>query len=325
MNYLTDKQMREAAPPFDFDNTMLGTYRLCDRRFYWFWRGVEQKIRPAYFAFGTAWQGALEAWYLSEGNQVERFEKAAAVAKQIFQNEAPMPDKTNNIDNLLSLLMWYTLSFPAEHWKIIPNAGHMELGFKFPLQGTPYFLTGAIDGYIQWEPHGFLTLENKTTGMAIGGQGSTYMKQWRLTGQVMQYFWALSQLLGKLPFGVLMNCASKRITLKEIDAFRKYETIPDGLFCRDLVPHSERDLIEFERSKAYEIQRIHRSWHEWCWPRTTEGRICAGGTGFGACPYFILCVSDLDPEEVENPGAFEGLTWRTESWEPWKRGRRGGE
>lgn len=321
MIYHTDKEMRLADPPTTFDNTMLSTFRLCPRKFYWFWRGVEQTQRPAYFAFGTAWQLGLEAWYLTEGDQPVRFEAAAKAARQFFLDEGVIPDDMNNIDKLTWLLMWYTLQYPTEFWRPIPNEGHIELGFRIPLRGTPYYLAGAIDGYISWEPHGFLELENKTTGMAIGGQVSSYMRQWKCSTQVTQYFWALTQILGDLPFGVLMNCASKRITKKDVDLFKNTGAIPEGLFIRDLQKRSARDLEEFESHKLKEIQDLYSNWADWTWPFTTEGRLCAGGTGFGRCPYFILCTSDFYPEEIPNPTSFEGLSWRTESWEPWKRGR----
>jgi hypothetical protein len=321
MNFLTDNQMRFADPPLVFDNTMFGTYRSCPRKFYWFWRGVEAKARPAYFGFGTAWQETLGVWYLTEGSPAARFEAAIAKAKQIFQDEAVVPDKTNNLDNLITLFMWYTLNFPTEHWKVIPNGDQMELGFKLPLRGTPFYLAGAIDGYINWTPHGVLELENKTTGLSLGGTSSSYMRQWKLSTQVTQYYWALTQIIGERPFGVLMNCASKRISDKAIREFKTSGTIPSDLFCRDLQHRSDRELDEFETDKLVEILQIHRSWSDWWWPKTVDGRQCAGGMGFSQCPYFGLCISDFYPSEIEDPTKFENLAWRTEPWEPWKRGR----
>lgn len=321
MIYPSDKEMRLAEPPIIFDNTMFSTYRSCPRKFYWFWRGLEQRDRPAYFAFGTAWQEALGVWYLTDGPNEVKFAAAVAKAKQVFLDEAVNQDKQNSIDNLTTLLMFYTLMFPKEHWSVIPNGDQMELGFKLPLRGTPFCLAGAIDGYINWEPHGLLELENKTTGLGIGGPNSSYMRQWKLSTQVTQYYWALAQIIGKRPFGVLMNCVSKQVTDKGVREFKSSGQLPTNLFCRDLQHRSDRELDEFEQDKLVEILQLYRSWEDWWWPKTTDGRQCAGGMGFSQCPYFILCVSDFFPEEIEDPSRFENLAWRTEPWEPWKRGR----
>jgi hypothetical protein len=262
----------------------------------------------------------MEAWYLAEGEDKVRYEKAMAAAIEIFQADASVSDKTNSLENFRWLLMWYILEFPSEHWKVISNRGHMELGFSLPLRGTPWYLAGAIDGYISWEPYGLLTLENKTTGMSLGGQNGSYMRQWRLSSQVTQYYWGLSRILGQVPFGVLMNCVSKRITDKSIAEFKSSYHYPKDLFIRDLQKRSARELDEFELSKVYEIMTIQNHWADWIWPKTTDGRFCTGGTGFSACQYFILCNSDLSLSEIENPASFEGLKWRDSLWQPWKRG-----
>jgi hypothetical protein len=318
--YKTDIEMHLTDPPQDYDNTMFSMFRTCHRRLYWFLRGVESKIRPAYFAFGTAWQLGQEAWYLTEGTTSTRLEAAIHTASKHWNDSGAVPDTTNSLEKLQYLLIWYSITYPTEHWSIVPNRNAMELGFRLPLKGTPYFLTGALDGYLSWSPHGMLDLENKTTGLHIGGQNSAYMRQWSFSTQVTQYFWALGQVLGKMPFGILMNIASKRFGAKEMLSFKQNLTIPENVFCRNLEKRSARDLEEFELNKITEILQIQACWEQRWWTKTTDGRVCVGGMGYAACPYLVLCNSDFYPEEIENPANFEGLTWRKEAWEPWKRG-----
>ena len=317
--YLSDEEMREADPPIKYDNTMLSLYGgECNRKFYLFWRGLDYLVEPPYFTFGRAWDKGLAGWYVTPGGIEVRLMAAIKAAEKEWTDSGCVPDKTNNWENLKYLLMFYAIEYSSESWKVIAPRGQMELGFEFPLRDTGWYLTGAIDGYISWSPHGLLNLENKTSGVALNDR---YLDQWSYSTQVTQYHWGLTKLLGEEPFGTLMNCAYKRLSQKAKDAFRQVGDIPEGIFARNLEKRSAFQLEEYERACMRIIEQIHTEWTRWEWHKTRWQFNCAGGIGKAPCPYRRLCLVDIEPWKMSNAQLLgSGLKWRTEEWEPWKRG-----
>ena len=315
----TDEQMRDEGCPTRFDNTMLtGFDSECRRKFYLFWRGLDYEIRPAYFSFGTAWDKGLGAFYTTKGDVGFRLEAAFKAATLSWEASGSPPDNTNSLENLQFLLTFYAIDYETEQWQVIAPGGEMELGFVFPLRDTKYELAGAMDGYIEWKGLGLLHLENKTSGMPLNDR---YMAQWDFSPQLKQYHWGLWQLLGEEPFGTLMNCAHKKLTIKAKDAFRNEGDVPEGCFGRYLVKKSGTEIEQFEVDCLRIIEEMEIEWERWEWRKTRWQFNCVGGMGKSPCPYKRLCITDALPWEMsEQQLCGPGLAWRKEIWEPWKRG-----
>lgn len=304
--------------PTSFDNTMLTQFASCQRKFYLFNLGLEAKETPSYFTFGRVWQEALEAWYTTEGDIVTRLGAAYSKADKQWQDAGSPNLGKDNLENMKFMLTMYAIEYETEPWKLATANGKMELGFQFPLKGTPWMLSGAIDGYLEWKPYGFLVLEGKTSGVPLGDH---YMAQWGFSSQVTQYFWGLTQLLGEAPFGVLMNCAWKGVSDKAKAAFHKSFDVPEGIFARNLEKRSAFRLSEFERDTILLIEDINREFDRNCWPKTKSTIECAGGIGKSPCAFRRLCLSDIDPWEMPNEQLLgNDLKFRDSAWEPWKRG-----
>lgn len=304
--------------PISFDNTMLSTFASCQRKFYLFWLGLEQKETPGYFTFGRVWQSALEKWYMTKGDVGYRLGEAIVLAERLWQDSGSPNGARDNIENLKFMLTLYAIEYETELWEIVLHGEKMELGFEFPLEGTPWFLSGAIDGYIQWKTYGKLVLEDKTSGVSLG---DSYMAQWGFSSQVTQYYWGLTQLMGEPPFGVLMNCAWKGVSEKAKAAFRTKLDVPEGVFARNLEKRSEFKMKEFEATTRIQIEDIYREFDRMVWPKTKNAIECVGGIGKSPCAFRRICLADSYPWDMSDEQLLgSDLKIRDGLWEPWKRG-----
>lgn len=304
-----DKSMREEGPPLTFDNTMRGTFRSCPRKFYWFWRGLDYATTPPYFTFGRAWQAILDKWYTPQVTQsmspteiYAKMEDALEAGRQVWAEDGAIGSGVNTIENLEELFKHYVGTYPVEPFVVVGA----EKGWEWPIAGTPYFLGGSLDDYVQWQPYGYLIMENKTSGVYLNDQ---YIRGWSFAQQVSQYIWYLTQLKGDEVFGCLMNMACKRIPKKKT---------PDALFARNLETRDPFELEEFIESTLLDIKDIEREWERWKWQKTVNQIECVGGIGKSPCLFQGLCQAKAKPWELD-PLAYAGIKWREEKWEPWLR------
>ena len=309
---LTDKEFRENEPPLTYDNTMRTIFRSCPRKLYWFLRGLDYVSIPPYFTFGKAWQVVLDNWYnpqvetgMSPDQIYTHGEAALEKGREVWEKDGAIGNGINTWENFKALFSYYMATYPFEPFKVIG----MEQGWEWPLEGTPYFLGGSLDGYIEWEPYGLLLLENKTAGVYLGDQ---YIRQYSFSSQITQYIWYLTQLHGEEVFGCLVNMACKRIPKKKV---------PENLFARDLQKRSPFQLEEFEQDILLVIKDVEREWDRWIWPKTEDIINCVGGIGKASCLFQNLCLAEAKPWELD-PFAYEGIGIREGPWEPWKRSRK---
>ena len=320
---LSDKQLKESPPPTTWDNTMRIQLIECPRKIYYFLRGYDYKIKPAYFGFGSAWHEILNTWYTlgvaGKYSQEERmkskecYEEAKGIALAtgliLYDKEAAGGLADNSRENLISLWHAYTISYPSEPWKLIPNGG--ELGWIWPMPKSPftlaqeYSLGGSLDGRITWEPYGTLILENKTFG---GWLGDFYIDSFYFSPQVSGYIWYDTNLQGSPTFGALINMASKKTS--------KAGATPK--FSRSLQRRSQKDLDEFILAFQYDLLRFEFFWSSWTWPKTANPTNCTGGLGKTSCLFKPLCKTQARLEDLD-PLTFPNISHRASPWEPWKR------
>lgn len=312
---MTDAELRAQGPPTHLDNTLRCQLQNCARKFYWFSRGVKPRDEPVYFTFGRIWGELLNFWYTDKerpsDNSIPHLysfgvDHCLPKAERMWQDEGTVGAGVNSWEVMERLFKLYITAYPVEDFNYIGA----EQGWEWPLEGTPYFLAGALDGYAEWPGYGMIAVEHKTTGVYLG---DNYIRQWKFSPQVTIYLWYLEQLLGEPPFGCLMNLATKRLP-KTKD--------PEMPFARPLERRSPQELAEFVADVKKNFEELESRWESWHWPKTVNPIECAGGIGKAPCTFQPLCLTDSNIEEIE-PEHYSELQVTSKKWCPWKRGEKG--
>lgn len=309
---MEDWELREKGPPLEVDNTILGNWVGCKRGTYWFLRGLDYKIVPAYFVFGRAFGAAVNVWHGLEGKGVafrERLVASLAAARKIWLEESPVEGRSDTWENFKETMREYAEYYGEEEgWKVAYGGEGGEKGFLVPLPGAPEGVSygGAIDALIVWKPYGTLLREDKTTGAWVN-QG--YMSQWDHASQVTGYIWGVGSIVGELPHGAYMNVAGKRARKDKSERFQRY-----------LVQKTEDQIERFVAETARLVEELWKEWDCWTWDKTgNRNQInCTGGLGRSPCLYRFLCALDVDPWEEGGEFRFDEFSWR-EEWAPWER------
>ena len=307
---MRDEELRAAGPPNTFDNTLLTGWQKCHRQTYWFLRRLTTQRTPSYFIYGRAWGVTLNKWHSTEGENKEiRVTKALLAGRKVWDSE-PIEIYENRPNDtwqgLEAMFEWYVEAYGEEEpWRQIGD----EVGFRFPIPNTTLFYGGSLDAYIEWEPYGVMSREDKAPGSYLT-QG--YRDQWSHVSQISGYLWALHQLVEK-PFGVMMNISSKRP--------RKDNLLRFG---RDLQTRSEWRIAEFMKDTVAMCDEFRREWDKggWLWAKTGERDpyACSGGPGLSPCIYKSLCLQEMLPWEMEEKYNFtEQFRWSKRKWTPWNR------
>ena len=311
----TDTELRSAPFPDTFDNTMRVMAATCPRKFYWFLRGYDYSETPAYFTWGKAWHEILRIWYSStedhdgDPNSPEFWNtvaKAVAAGQEMWDSEGGIDYRLNNRAALLAIFKAYVEQYPREPWKMVAEGD--ERGWVWPVEGTPYYLAGSIDLYVEWPGYGFMPLENKSAG---GYLSDSYVQQWDFSTQVSGYTWYATQLHGEDCFGTLVNMATKNIPGPRAN----WTT---ARFQRSLQRRSPFQLEEYIEDFLWDIENLQRCWDQWRWPKTSDVVNCAGGTGKAPCLFRPLCNLDQHFTQTD-PLMFRGISLREEEWKPWER------
>jgi hypothetical protein len=314
---MNDTELQESPFPVTWDNTMRQLAVSCPRKLYFFLRGFDYPAttRPAFFAWGSAWEEILATWY-SGGPAITEpgtaaYQTQAYLALQMgleLWDSAAIEDKgVNKRASLEPIWRSYLETYPVEPWTLVE--GGAEAGWTFPLAGTPYYLGGSLDGFIDFPPYGKMILENKTDG---GYLSDNYVESWSFSPQILGYIWYGRKILGADVYGALVNLATKNLP-----GPRSKWTTPR--FKRSIVRPSDQRLAEFEEHAAWHIDKIKRDhWDAWYWPQSLDKNQCCGGIGLSPCLFKPLCVSGL-PLNALNVLDFPTISERSGPWQPWLR------
>lgn len=311
---MTNDELEESEFPKIWDNTMRTTGTpSCVRKLYWFLRGYDYADTPNFFAWGRAWHEMQRIWHTApaeakatEADALFVAGEAIAAGQNLWDEEGAEDSGNTRRSSLETIFDAYVEEFPSEPWKVVE--GGDERGWVWPIEGTPYFLAGAIDLYIDWPGYKIIPLENKTSGSYLG---DSYISQWTFSTQISQYIWGASQTRGEKVFGCLVNMATKNIPGPKSN----WKT---PRFVRSLETRSDYQLKEFIQTILWDIEYFKECWNNWFFPKTSDQVNCSGGVGKSPCLFKPVCLVDAPPEEVD-PLNFHGITLRKEAWEPWKR------
>ena len=302
--------------PKTWDNTMRVQAQECPRKWYWFMRRYDYLTIPGYFVWGQAWGEMQTYWYQQPYEIISdplcdqyylQQEKACRAGEAHWDSISPIEKGLNKRATLRPIFENYLLENPSEPWKYVPLGA--EAGWQYPLPGTPYYLGGAFDGYVEWPNHGFLVKEDKTSGDYIS---DSYKLGWEFSPQVTGYIWYLTQIHGNDVKGCLMN-----LVTKHMPGPRSQWSTPRT--ARTIVTKTKWQLDEFIQDAAFQITRFEDEfWNNEYFPKTTQHMNCTGGAGKAPCLFRMICRSDADFRKTD-PSVFEGIVELDDVWEPWKR------
>lgn len=312
---MTNDELIARGFPLTWDNTMRVCASRCKRKMYFFLRRFDYRTKPLYFTFGSAWGVMLMKWYegprevINKPGTVDynvRKEACVQLGREYFNNNAWGTDQVHNPNTLETLFRNYLREHPTSQWWLIE--GGTEVGFEWPIAGTPYSYAGALDGLIEWPRYGILSLENKTMGDYLGDNVlSRYSFSTQITGQA----WYLYQLRGEMPYGVLVN-----VVTKKIPGPRSNWKTPRTAWLP--IRKSKYHLERFIDDLLWDIEDFARCWESWHFPMTADEIECCGGTGKAPCVFKPACLAKGDYRELDM-STFSGIIEKDDRWEPWKR------
>lgn len=173
----------------DFDYTMMSTYQICQRRYYYrHVEGLVPKRRATPLEFGGWIHKALDEWFVSKDP-----DKAVEVFNSGYKEDLEADDKRTN-----KLGEWIIRNY-HETYKDQPMelvAGEREFTQKLPNGNN---LIGRIDKIVKWNG-GLWLMDHKTTS-SLGAQ---FFKMAEPNMQFTGYAWAAKQL-GYEVIGVLLD------------------------------------------------------------------------------------------------------------------------
>ncbi len=294
--------------PLTWDNSMRSLGKSCARKLYFFLKGYETKSSKSYLVWGSAWHKIMDTWYKSTEQSEQKFIDSLKEGINYYDDNIgeQEPSRLDTRDNLVTAFRYYVERYEADPFKLVEGAS--EQGFQWPLQGTDYFYAGSMDGYIEWNPYGFLVLEHKTTSEYLS---DSFIGQWEFSPQVTGYHWYLSKIHEDV-YGVLVNMITK-----QIPSAKSNWTTPR--VHRVLVRKTEEQLQEFEDAVIRDINYFKSCYDNEIWDKTTDARNCVGGPGKSACPFKRICATPIDFRNVDL-SIYDHLCMREEKWAPWKRG-----
>lgn len=304
----------QATDRFD-DNTRIGTYKDCPRRFFlrhvMSWRGEGTAIP---LVFGLSWHAGMDqVWTHANHLPKDQLVQAAMAAfAETWESEGLSIQL--DVDQQAAFLprtpqiaeeMYH--AYINDRWNVLSNCTLLaaEQPFAVPMPGlTKSWYAGRLDKVIEYNGQK-LVIEHKTTAIykKDGGFQSSYIEGWYSDAQVKGYQFGAGLYYPGLT-QIWVDCALVHKTVH--NAFRfvpvshSFPLIKEWLSdTQEWVARIEMDELKFQRSGHLTAG---------CFPKNENA--CYGK--FGACGYLDICrtTSDVAAGAEPPPG------YIVEKWSP---------
>lgn len=286
------------------DNTMLGSYKECPRRFQlrhvlgWRSEGTSLPL-----SFGLSWHESMDqVWqYAKKLPQRELHELASLKFLESWEEQGlPTQLTVEDIEKLsprTPLVASEMLhKYIESRWKMLQEAELIacEQPFAVPIPESTAWYVGRLDKVVRYNGQ-VLVVEHKTTTeyKKDGGFKTAYVEGWYSDSQVKGY-----QYGGGLFFGTEQVWVDAALVHKSVHD--KFRLVP--------VAHQHPLLLEWLGDTRDWNNRIERDLARSYFPKNENS--CYGK--FGACPFLDICRTTADPAKLTEPPAGYVL----ERWEP---------
>jgi hypothetical protein len=295
--------------PEYFSASSLSDAQNCERLWaYHYLRRLRPRVRSIHLIAGGAFAAGTEAyrryWYSHVGDHEGALASAFQAAADAWGDYVPPFPTNKSFDRIVSAIdTYFTSWYPAATDPVQPYqfpAGQLgiECSFAVPLDilhpetGKPLLIAGRADMLGVFQNQLFLVDEKTTTQL-----GASWGTKWDLRGQFSLYCWAVGEVFGQRPAGVIVRGISflkDRCDTAEVIAYR-----PDWL------------LMQWLEKTRHLIQRLIDVWRTaYALPAFDDA--C---TNYGGCSFLSACTKQ-DPE----PWLAQDFEQRDRLAPPWVRG-----
>lgn len=270
-----------------FDNTMLSTFRLCPRKF--FFRMVHHLVpkdeRNFVPAFGIAGHEALATWF--KGGDEPAAIKSFVDSWLPFEGQDPSGKRC--MLRGTTLISQYIKNYPRETEAVsFPNPDMVEVGFTASL--GRYLYCGRMDGIAQWTMgvEGLVVVEHKFSS----SKGFLCINP---NAQLDGYIWGAEQITGEKVIGALFD-----------QIYHVNKTISSNEFIRELTARSDEDIEWWKLDTIEWMDAVNLCAERSIWPRNTAS--C--GAFMRECEYIRLCRGgSLSEQDSIMETLFESKKW----------------
>ncbi len=241
-----------------FDNTMLSTFKLCPKKFYYRMVKHLNPIKSENYKaeYGVAFHKAMDVWYTTKDK--DKSTKAFINSWLPFEGM----DNTNlrNVVNGIKLINEYIEIYKNEPFTV----KEVEINFTVELDKV-YMYHGKCDGLVEYNDGNLYILEHKTS--AAKGYLSTNPNH-----QIDGYIFGVNQITHSKVKGCIFN--------------QVYLAKKSNDFVRELTIREDKDILSFINDTLYWMKQVTNCEDINNWPKNTNN--C--NAYWKACEYKVLCT-----------------------------------
>ena len=221
-----------------FDNSSINTFMRC-RRLYLFnheWNLSTNEEAQA-LTYGNAIHDAIYHWYNGDGEDmaIEAFVKKCRSPEANIDLELDVEKGSKqkySIEWGLWLLQKYFKENPLDQdpFETLKNSNgkpYLEVGFA--VDAVEGVFVGRLDRVARHKESGDIyIIDHKTTRRTLNAQ---YWRQYNPNNQFTSYMWGVSELIGEMPVGCIINV----IRVYQFKKLKEGETIDEKVFARSWI------------------------------------------------------------------------------------------
>lgn len=285
--------------PEVLDNTIVSTFRACEKKFYWSHaRNLALSESNVHLISGAAFAKGLEVTrklYFVAGRPFEESLLRGAAALVAEYGDFHPHERYSNkaLPNIMGALEFYFNKWPIDQRKPINFGGKPAIEFSFalpipgcyhPESGKEMIYCGRFD--LITEINGVVMGEDDKTTSQLG---ETWFNKWRMGSQITGYTW------GAQEYGIPI----RGFILRGISLLKRGYGDSEAIVYR-----SDIKISEFITNLKITFDHMVEAWRRGEWQQNMSD----GCSNYGGCPYLELCESDYPEQWIE--GRYVHHEWK---------------
>ena len=276
--------------PEVLDNTIMTTFRKCERKFYWSQvRTLALTDQNVHLISGAAFAKGLEvcrkSFFLKGLSFEESLIRGAAALVAAYGDYTPSDKNSNkSLPNILGALEFYFNKWPITERVPYEFGGRpaIEFSFALPIPGCYHPETGKEMIYC-----GRYDLITKLNDVVMGEDdkttsqlGDSWFAKWRLGSQITGYTW------GAQEYGIPI----RGFILRGISLLKRSYGDSEAIVYR-----SDTKIREFKENLVLTFHKMVAAWKSGQYQLNMDDAC----SSYGGCPYLELCESDYPEQWIE--------------------------